>query len=91
MIFAGALTGAGIKGGVIGVLVVGVQRASFSNEAGVGSATIAHAAVKTDEPITEGVVAMLGPFIDTIVVCSVTALVILSSGAWTQKYENSFV
>lgn len=80
MIFAGALTGAGIKGGVIGVLVVGVQRASFSNEAGVGSATIAHAAVKTDEPITEGVVAMLGPFIDTIVICTMTALVLIFSG-----------
>ncbi|MGY6648447.1 alanine/glycine:cation symporter family protein [Wenyingzhuangia sp. IMCC45574] len=79
-ILAGAFTGAGIKGGLIGVLVVGVQRAAFSNEAGVGSATIAHAAVKTDEPITEGVVAMLGPFIDTIVICTMTALVLIFTG-----------
>lgn len=80
LILDGAFTGEGIKGGIIGVLVVGVQRASFSNEAGVGSATIAHAAVKTDEPITEGVVAMLGPFIDTIVICTMTALVLIFSG-----------
>jgi len=80
LIFTGAFTGAGIKGGLIGVLVIGVQRAAFSNEAGVGSATIAHAAVKTDEPVTEGVVAMLGPFIDTIVICTMTALVLIFTG-----------
>ncbi len=80
IILEGAFTGAGIKGGIVGVLVVGVQRASFSNEAGVGSAAIAHAAVKTDEPITEGVVAMLGPFIDTIVICTMTALVLIFTG-----------
>ena len=69
-------------GGIIGVLVVGVQRAAFSNEAGAGSAAIAHSAAKTEEPIREGCVALLGPFIDTIIVCSMTALVILITGAW---------
>ena len=69
-------------GGLIGVLVIGVQRAAFSNEAGLGSAAIAHAAAKTDEPVREGLVAMLGPFIDTIIVCLMTALVIVVTGAW---------
>jgi AGCS family alanine or glycine:cation symporter len=64
-------------GGFIGVLIQGVQRGSFSNEAGVGSAAIAHAAAKTDEPIREGIVAMIGPVIDTIIVCTMTALAIL--------------
>lgn len=68
-------------GGLIGVLVIGMQRAAFSNEAGLGSAAIAHAAAKTDEPIREGVVAMLGPFIDTIIVCTMTALAILCTNA----------
>ncbi|MDA8792604.1 alanine:cation symporter family protein [Bacteriovoracaceae bacterium] len=68
-------------GGMIGVLVQGVRRASFSNEAGVGSAAIAHAAAKTDEPVREGVVAMIGPFIDTHIVCTMTSLAILITGA----------
>lgn len=72
---------AAFGGTFIGVFIQGVQRASFSNEAGVGSAAIAHAAAKTDEPIREGVVAMLGPFIDTIVVCTMTALTILITNA----------
>ena len=72
-------------GGMLGVLVIGVQRAAFSNEAGVGSAAIAHSAAKTDEPIREGAVALMGPFIDTIVVCSMTALVILITGAWNNE------
>ena len=63
-------------GGVIGALIVGMTRAVFSNEAGVGSAAIAHSAAKTDEPVREGMVAMLGPFIDTIVICLMTASVI---------------
>ena len=62
----------------------GVQRAVFSNEAGLGSAAIAHAAVKTDQPVTQGLVGMLGPFIDTIIVCMVTALVIIITGAYEQ-------
>lgn len=81
-IFQEAFSGAAMGGGVIGVLVVGVQRAAFSNEAGAGSAAIAHSAARTDEPIREGCVALLEPFIDTIVVCSMTALVILITGAW---------
>jgi AGCS family alanine or glycine:cation symporter len=69
-------------GGMMGVLVTGVQRAAFSNEAGMGSAAVAHAAAKTDEPVREGMVAMLGPFIDTIVVCNMTGIVVVVTGAW---------
>ena len=69
-------------GGLIGTLVQGFRRAAFSNEAGVGSAAIAHSAARTNEPIREGIVALLEPFIDTIVVCSTTALVIIVTGAW---------
>jgi AGCS family alanine or glycine:cation symporter len=79
-IFHGAFTADGIKGGVIGVLVVGFQRAAFSNEAGVGSAAIAHSTAKTDEPISEGIVSLLEPFVDTIVVCTMTALVLIFTG-----------
>ncbi len=79
-IFVGAFTGAGVAGGAIGALIQGFQRAAFSNEAGTGSAAIAHAAVKTDEPVTQGYVAMLGPFLDTVVVCLMTALIITVSG-----------
>ena len=70
-----------LYGGVVGVLVVGFQRAAFSNEAGIGSAPIAHAAAKTAYPIREGVVALLEPFIDTVVVCTLTALVIVITNA----------
>ena len=76
-IFNGAFTGAGIAGGFLGVLIQGFQRAAFSNEAGVGSASVAHAAVRTKYPASEGVVALLEPFIDTVVVCTMTALVII--------------
>jgi len=76
-IFSGAFTGAGITGGIIGVMIQGFQRAAFSNEAGVGSASVAHSAVKTKYPASEGIVALLEPFIDTIVVCTMTALVII--------------
>ena len=65
------------SGGMIGVLLMGARRAAFSNEAGLGSAAIAHAAARTEEPIREGIVAMIGPFIDTIIVCTMTALTIL--------------
>jgi len=67
----------GVAGGIIGVLILGFRRAAFSNEAGLGSASIAHSAVKTKEPVTEGFVAMLEPFIDTVVICTITALVII--------------
>ncbi|MGB5315610.1 MAG: amino acid carrier protein [Robiginitalea sp.] len=76
----GAFSPSAIKGGIIGVLVVGFQRAAFSNEAGVGSAAIAHSAVKTNYPPSEGFVALLEPFIDTVVVCTLTALVLIFTG-----------
>lgn len=78
-IFSGAFTGEGVAGGALGALIIGFQRAVFSNEAGIGSASIAHAAVKTERPITEGFVSLLEPFIDTIVICTITALVIGTS------------
>jgi len=79
-IFAGAFTGLGVAGGMIGALIQGFRRAAFSNEAGVGSAAIAHSAVRTKEPITEGFVSLLEPFIDTVVICTMTALVIIITG-----------
>lgn len=84
-----AFTGTAAVGGFAGiavqqVLIQGVRRACFSNEAGLGSAPIAHSAAATDQPIREGVIALLEPFIDTVVICSMTALVILMSGAWHQ-------
>ena len=82
LIFTEAFNPNAFGGGMVGVLIIGVQRAAFSNEAGVGSAAIVHSAAKTSEPIREGTVALLEPFIDTIVVCSMTALVILITGAW---------
>ena len=77
MIFSGAFTPAAGLGGIVGVIIVGFQRAAFSNEAGAGSAAIAHSAVKTKYPASEGVVALLEPFIDTVVICTMTALVII--------------
>jgi AGCS family alanine or glycine:cation symporter len=79
-IFGGAFTGLGVAGGFVGALIQGFKRAAFSNEAGVGSAAIAHSAVKTKEPITEGFVSLLEPLIDTVVICTMTALVITISG-----------
>ncbi len=79
-IFEGAFTGVGVAGGITGALIQGFRRAAFSNEAGVGSAAIAHAAVRTKEPITEGCVSLLEPFIDTVLVCTMTALVIIITG-----------
>lgn len=76
-IVGGAFSPTGVAGGFIGVMVQGLRRASFSNEAGVGSAAIAHAAAKTKEPVAEGMVALLEPFVDTVVVCTMTALVII--------------
>ncbi|GAB2656881.1 alanine/glycine:cation symporter family protein [Arenimonas aestuarii] len=76
-IIDGAFTAEGVTGGVIGALIQGFRRAAFSNEAGLGSAAIAHSAVKTKEPLTEGFVALWEPFIDTVVICTMTALVII--------------
>ena len=76
-------------GGFIGALVTGIKRGVFSNEGGVGSASIAHSAAKTDEPVREGIVAMIGPFIDTIVVCFMTACVILITADNNDVYQNA--
>ena len=86
-IFKGAFSPEGVAGGAIGVLVQGFKRAAFSNEAGVGSASIAHSAVKTKYAASEGMVALLEPFIDTVVVCTMTALVLIITGNVTA--ENS--
>lgn len=91
--FAAIVTGAfspeGVSGGVIGVLFQGFKRAAFSNEAGIGSAAIAHSAVRTNRPVTEGFVALYEPFIDTVVVCTVTALVIIITGTWDPSVDPS--
>lgn len=76
-IISGAFNPEGVAGGVLGVLIIGFQRAAFSNEAGVGSAPIAHSAVKTKHPVSEGFVSLLEPFIDTVVICTMTALTIV--------------
>lgn len=83
-IFKGVLGTEAISGGFVGVLIQGIRRGTFSNEAGVGSASIAHAAVRTNYPASEGIVALLEPFIDTVVVCTMTALVIIVTGTYTQ-------
>lgn len=85
LILQGAFTPGAAYGGFIGVLVVGIQRAVFSNEAGVGSAAIAHSAARTDEPVSEGIVALLEPFIDTVIVCTMTALVIVITGSYESR------
>ncbi len=90
-----AFTGSAAAGGFLGASLAyafnrGVNRGLFSNEAGQGSAPIAHAAAKTKEPASEGMVSLLDPFIDTILICTVTGLVILSSGVWKEKHENVF-
>ncbi len=84
-IFNGAFAPTAIGGGVIGVMIQGFKRSAFSNEAGIGSASIAHSAVKTDEPVTEGLVALLEPFIDTVVICTMTALVLVITGFHTNE------
>ncbi len=80
-----------VSGGLWGVIILGARRAMFSNEAGLGSAPMYHGQSKTDEPVQEGLVAMLGPFIDTIVVCTLTALVILISGAYLEAETNGIL
>ncbi len=83
MIVEDAFTGEAIAGGAVGaVIITGARRAAFSNEAGIGTAPMVHGASKNNEPIREGLIAMLGPFIDTIVVCTLTALVIMLTGVW---------
>ncbi|MDB4377702.1 alanine:cation symporter family protein [Akkermansiaceae bacterium] len=82
LIFDGAFGGAAVGGGIVGVLIQGIKRAAFSNEAGIGSAAIAHSAVKTKHPASEGIVALLEPFVDTVVVCTTTALVIVMAGTY---------
>ena len=82
LIFSEAFSGQAVEGGVLGIAIIGITRAAFSNEAGIGSAAIAHSAAKTEEAAREGIVAMIGPFIDTIVICTMTALVVLLTGAY---------
>ena len=85
IIIQDAFTGNAVAGGAIGsMIIIGVRRGLFSNEAGTGTETMAHGAAKTKEPVREGLVAMLGPFIDTLIVCSITAMIILISGVFTQ-------
>ncbi|MEW1604731.1 alanine/glycine:cation symporter family protein [Streptomyces sp. NPDC093808] len=92
-VFQGAFEAEGVAGGVIGALIVGFQRAAFSNEAGLGSAPIAHSAVKTRHPASEGLVALLEPFIDTVVICTMTALtiVIAAPASWDAAREGESI
>ena len=94
-IFGDVFTGTAAVGGFLGGSIAfafnrGVNRGLFSNEAGQGSAPIAHAAARAHEPVSEGLVALLEPFIDTIIICSLTGMVLLSSGVWTEKLDNKF-
>ncbi|MEA5510299.1 alanine/glycine:cation symporter family protein [Crocosphaera sp. UHCC 0190] len=85
LVFQGAFSPSGVEGGMIGIFVQGIRRSAFSNGAGLGSAAIAHAVAKTKEPIREGIVAILEPFIDTILICNLTALVILTTGIYGDR------
>ncbi|MDF2178754.1 AGCS family amino acid carrier protein [Aliiglaciecola sp. CAU 1673] len=94
-VISDAFTGSAAAGGFLGATIAyafnrGVNRGLFSNEAGQGSAPIAHASAKADEPVSEGMVSILEPFIDTIIICTLTGLVILSSGVWQEKFQNKF-
>ncbi len=94
-VFADIFTGSAATGGFLGATISfafnrGVNRGLFSNEAGQGSAPIAHSAARAHEPVSEGLVALLEPFIDTIIICSLTGITLLASGVWNQKYENTF-
>lgn len=94
-IFSNIFTGSSALGGFLGASFAfafnrGVNRGLFSNESGQGSAPIAHAAARTDEPASEGLVSLLEPFIDTIIICSITGMALLSSGVWTEKFDNKF-
>ncbi|MGB5593359.1 MAG: alanine/glycine:cation symporter family protein [Crocosphaera sp.] len=85
LMFEGAFSPSGVEGGIIGIFVQGIRRSAFSNGAGLGSAAMAHAVAKTKEPIQEGIVSILEPFIDTIVICNVTALVIITTGMYGES------
>ena len=87
-IVSDAFTGPAMYGGFFGVLVMGIRRAAFSNEAGMGTEAMAHGAARTGEPVREGLVAMLGPMIDTLIVCTLTGLVILVTGVWQEGGED---
>ncbi len=94
-IFADVFSGSAASGGFMGATIAfafnkGVGRGLFSNEAGQGSAPIAHASAKADEPVSEGLVAILEPFIDTIIICTITGMVLLSSGVWNEKHDTTF-
>ena len=89
LIFQDAFTGNAVSGGALGsLIIIGVRRGMFSNEAGTGTETMAHGAAKTTEPVREGLVAMLGPFIDTIIVCSITAIIIMISGVYLEDLNG---
>lgn len=89
MIISDAFTGRAVAGGAIGlVIVTGIRRAAFSNEAGIGTEALAHGAAKTNEPTREGLVAMMGPIVDTLVICTSTAVIILSAGTWQNNDLN---
>ena len=89
LIFRSAFSGSSVAGGALGtVIMIGVRRGAFSNEAGLGTEVLAHGAARTKEPVREGLVAMLGPFIDTIVVCTLTALMIITTGVWKKEDEG---
>lgn len=89
LIFTDAFTGTAVAGGAIGtVIATGVRRGAFSNEAGIGTESMAHGAAKTNEPVREGLVAMMGPIIDTLLICTATALIILISGVWKTGDSN---
>lgn len=94
-VFSDIFTGSAASGGFIGATIIfafnrGVNRGLFSNEAGQGSAPIAHASAKAHEPVSEGMVAILEPFIDTIIICTLTGITLISSGVWNQKHVNDF-
>ena len=89
LIITDAFSGDAAAGGAIGaVMMTGIRRAAYSNEAGIGTAALAHGAAKTTEPVREGLIAMLGPAIDTLIVCTITALIILTSGVWQSSEAN---
>ena len=91
LIFSQAFSPDAAFGGFLGVLIIGVKRAVFSNEAGIGSAAIAHSAAKVSHPVEEGIVALLEPFIDTILVCTMTALVIIVTGSYLDPQNQEFI